>query len=558
MGRSFEIMVREYSIGEIVKNLRNTWFLVVPSFQRGYRWKEKDIVNLLDSIVKGYPIGHIIVWETGDASIVEEIDPFAKPLISVEPSGKTGYIVVDGQQRLISLGLLFHNFKITRGDETVEIEPISYDITRDRFLVGEKRGIRLDIIIDAYIKGESKALRELLGKLPETELEKVRNLAIAIRDYKIPFYIIRTSRIDEDVIDSVIEAFIRVNKYGTPIKGPEIMMSYLTKQYGGRLKNGVEKIYKEIGRRYKIDLEPILRFIISCLNIKQSAVSDPKRFKASLRKASETLETTQLDKFTSNVTGAFRLTIDFLRKIGISSGEILPTQIPLIILSRYFYEAKITDINTLSDSELKDMENWFVLVSFHGYYSSKTNTKIDNDIKTLAGKGRFPYNELINNIEKSKLPIKIRFKDIERGKYVDLTKKPARSYLFLLYMLLVKNNATDWSGILIHSCKWESLARHHIFPRKVISENIDLEDYEDLGIYAGNLGNITIINGGVNSEIGESKPIDYLEKYINQLPQHMIPVDKELWRIDNYEEFINRRIHLIYENAKKHYPEIVE
>ena len=38
----------------------------VPRFQRTFVWKQADLLRLLDSILRGFPIGSILVWDTED------------------------------------------------------------------------------------------------------------------------------------------------------------------------------------------------------------------------------------------------------------------------------------------------------------------------------------------------------------------------------------------------------------------------------------------------------------------------------------------------------------
>ncbi len=58
------------------------------SFQRNYIWIRKDRVSLVETLLLGYPIPEIYLWETGT-------DP---------NTGDTKYSIVDGQQRLRTIG----------------------------------------------------------------------------------------------------------------------------------------------------------------------------------------------------------------------------------------------------------------------------------------------------------------------------------------------------------------------------------------------------------------------------------------------------------------------
>lgn len=121
------IDVDKKEVKEIILELESGKY-VLPSFQRQYVWDEDDIKDLIDSIINGYPIGTIILWKPSSSSLAE-IDPFSKPLIDTD--GKKPdetFYVIDGQQRLTSLLLLFKNWEISRGGEKIKCEiPISYN-----------------------------------------------------------------------------------------------------------------------------------------------------------------------------------------------------------------------------------------------------------------------------------------------------------------------------------------------------------------------------------------------------------------------------------------------
>ena len=60
------------------------------------------------------------------------------------------------------------------------------------------------------------------------------------------------------------------------------------------------------------------------------------------------------------------------------------------------------------------------------------------------------------------------------------------------------------------------------------------------------LGNITIISGSVNSEISDTPPEIYLPEYnLDAVKKHFIPTQKNLWKLENLESFINKRLILI-------------
>ncbi len=72
----------------------------VPRFQRAFVWKQADLLALLDSILRGFPIGSILVWDTEEN--IESTDRMGPVKIDPPPGGVVGYLI-DGQQRVSTL-----------------------------------------------------------------------------------------------------------------------------------------------------------------------------------------------------------------------------------------------------------------------------------------------------------------------------------------------------------------------------------------------------------------------------------------------------------------------
>jgi uncharacterized protein with ParB-like and HNH nuclease domain len=36
--------------------------MALPQFQRGYVWDEKQVLELLESVSRGFPIGSLLLW----------------------------------------------------------------------------------------------------------------------------------------------------------------------------------------------------------------------------------------------------------------------------------------------------------------------------------------------------------------------------------------------------------------------------------------------------------------------------------------------------------------
>jgi hypothetical protein len=93
-----------YNVGDILTAAANG-HLRVPRFQTGLRWKAPQVADLFDSIVRGFPIGGLLLWER-PANAEELI--FGPAFVSA-PACATARYIVDGQQRVTALvGALLH------------------------------------------------------------------------------------------------------------------------------------------------------------------------------------------------------------------------------------------------------------------------------------------------------------------------------------------------------------------------------------------------------------------------------------------------------------------
>ena len=73
--------------------------LFVPAFQREYVWKREDAKRLISSLIKDYPTGTMLTWETNTP-------PELKGTYKYESNKGTVKIILDGQQRITTLYLL--------------------------------------------------------------------------------------------------------------------------------------------------------------------------------------------------------------------------------------------------------------------------------------------------------------------------------------------------------------------------------------------------------------------------------------------------------------------
>jgi len=73
--------------------------LFVPAFQREYVWKRENAKDLIASLIRKYPTGTMLTWETSSP-------PELKGKWRYDPRQGAVKIILDGQQRITTLYLL--------------------------------------------------------------------------------------------------------------------------------------------------------------------------------------------------------------------------------------------------------------------------------------------------------------------------------------------------------------------------------------------------------------------------------------------------------------------
>jgi uncharacterized protein with ParB-like and HNH nuclease domain len=95
-----EISPAALKIDRLVNRVRDG-DIKIPAFQRGFVWDQEQIIELLDSIYKNYPIGSILLWNSTERlKASRNIGGLVLP--DREPEYPVNY-VLDGQQRLSSI-----------------------------------------------------------------------------------------------------------------------------------------------------------------------------------------------------------------------------------------------------------------------------------------------------------------------------------------------------------------------------------------------------------------------------------------------------------------------
>ncbi|MEP0709841.1 MAG: DUF262 domain-containing protein [Parvibaculum sp.] len=151
------IQVGRPSVTELVNKLRAEEYFIDRNFQRRLVWTEKQKVRLIETILMGYPMPEIYVWEQ-------------------EPNAETGaqtFSVVDGQQRLNSIEKFIGNeFPLKKSSLDSERQSESYAGKRWRDLSNEEKTSIWNYVINVRRIPSSvseKEIRAIFQRLNETD-----------------------------------------------------------------------------------------------------------------------------------------------------------------------------------------------------------------------------------------------------------------------------------------------------------------------------------------------------------------------------------------------------
>lgn len=188
----------------------------IPVFQRDLAWNSDDVIQLFDSIYRGFPIGSLLLQEK--PAEAEEID--VGPIRVMGTERQDGLWVVDGQQRLTALAVALGRpepVPTTQDDPFV----IYFDAATEQFQTPPKIGgiestwVPLPQLLDASRLAEW--VYSWKHHADAVLRARVFEAGKRIREYRVPLYVIKTE--EEEVLRTI---FARVNNSGKPLTWDEL------------------------------------------------------------------------------------------------------------------------------------------------------------------------------------------------------------------------------------------------------------------------------------------------------------------------------------------------
>lgn len=378
MSPAFSVKPEVVHLDELFEEIKGGQ-LRSPRFQRAFGWRPEAMRKLFESVVKGYPIGSLLIWEPG---VRYECLPRFGPIEQTEPGPDRTDLsyVLDGQHRLGTLFGVTHVEGPPPEDTGRRLWWMWYDLEKEEFTHFPRGGVGPQHLPLREMLGTTQFLAfcaTLLKERPDdgkTLLERAERLLRQIRSYKVPVVRIRGGKL-EDAID----IFSRLNSSGSPM-GADQMVSALTYREGEDpfdLATRISELVESLGAQHfaGFDRGAVLRAIagIAGVKIHSKPGAQVADFLLGEKFTPESRE--QLVQKTSQglVDG-----VRWLVGEGVQCDRLLPYALQLVLLAQFFADGEP------SAEQATILRRWLFATSFAGWFAGGNTTQVNDDLAEMS------------------------------------------------------------------------------------------------------------------------------------------------------------------------------
>lgn len=500
--------------------------IVLPEFQREFVWKDSQAKELMNSLFREYPIGGLLVWSTNTPPEIKNdaIDEEKQALFEV---------LLDGQQRLTVLYMLIKNdYPPYYGPEEIKNDPrdLYFNVKNGEFHFENKRireGREWVKVTDVFSgdvtpisiaeeNAESGDDFATLAKQYEKQVSQLKK----IETLDIPLETLPKSA----DIHQAIELFDKINSQGTHLSDAELALAHMSAQWPQIRRRMKAKQNQLATKGFEFDLNFYVKTMIGTLTetMTYENVYDTPR--------EELIE--QWNKLAKE-DGIFDYVVNVLQNDAhIPSSEYINTRDVLIPFIAYVSRNDMQ----ITYKEKVEFLRWIYAATMWSRYSGSSDSRVEHDLALLESDN--PTKNLMQEIRDDRGRIEVQPSDLAgRGKQV-------RRFYNMLHIVTRANEPVDWktSAPLTGTYNLES---HHIFPRSQLYEVYDSSKSEHRKL-VNEIGNRAFLTPETNRNIIRDRlPSEYLPEVVEDNPKALqsqfIPMEEELWQLENYEEFLAKR-----------------
>lgn len=564
----------------------------LPDLQRPFVWKDNKVRELLDSMMKGYPIGYIMLW-----SSPEEYDNTGYIGKNDKIYSRPDDLVIDGQQRLTALlaslyGVTIRDKNYKERKIRISFNPLTREFAvwtqayeRDAEWISEISKVfeadkehSISKFRKAFIRSANEGrLKNNEPELTEDEediIEENINDLLNLGIYSLPTLKINAKADEEDVAD----IFVRVNSGGQNLTEKNFIETLIS-VYDNEVHNKINKFCAESripadGTSYNqillADPSHLIRMSVGLgfrrarlryaymllrgKNLKTGEITQEVRQEnlAIFKKSLDTV--TNLNNW-HGFMNLFSLA-GYLKGSLVTSSNAVVFSYVLYLIGKYDYKVPSVELN-------KIISKWIFMSTITGFYSGSTETEVEKqfaDLRNIHNSSEFV--EYLNSV------ISNRFTD-DYFKYslpAELNSSSATSPAWYGYVaainvlntpMLFSTTPLSKYFVLGTSGGKNSIDKHHIFPKNYLAK-IGYDDDRD----RNQIANFTYLDYTTNIDISDKPPIEYVSEYRKKLgeegyelacEQNALPKNFENL---SYPEFLKQRRMLMAQIVKKAYKEL--
>ncbi len=544
---------------------------ILPAIQREFIWSTTQIEKLFDSLMQGYPIGGFLFWELPKSSYnkyefysflqnYHERDATHNPKTNPSTS-ETVMAVLDGQQRLTSLyiGLkgtyaykipyrkwhsanafpkrklyldilqpateedVQYNFKFLTSEE---VEAAKNDKEHFWFEVGNilDMGDPYDVtrfLIKHITTAYPDENIQLFAGQALAQLQNVIHTQLSINYYKVK----------TDVLDKVLNIFIRVNSGGTPLSYSDLLLSIATAQWKSldareEITEFVDEL-NSIGNGFNVNKDFILKSALVLTDFRNVAFKVDNFNKANMRRIEENWDDLKKALYSAfSLVSSFGFGRDSLK----SNNAVIPIAYYLktIGFPHNFEAAKVHTQNR------RIIKKWLIMSLVKRTFSGQPDNilRILRDVIAKNGINDFPLEAIIEKLRGNTKTIVFTDDDIEKLLELKYGKGETLTALMLLYPSLDFNNKFHID---------------HIYPKSKFTEN----KLRRRGVTSEQAGEyINCVNNIANLQLLEALPnIEKQDKDFDVWFEENCPSDGDKYQY--------RKVHYL-PNMEYTYPNFIE
>jgi hypothetical protein len=501
--------------------------ILLPKFQREFVWNRKQVLELLDSVARDYPIGSVLLWQSRDELASDRA--IADLEVADPREDYPRNYLLDGQQRLSTIcGALYW---------TPEGNPnsywnIVYDLAAEEFAHASTLDHPPVHQIPVRLLSDGAAF----FRCPGANIDEYRDRADALyrrfQDYKIAVATIKDMDIDE-----VARVFERINSTATTLTIADLIRAATwTREFD--LADLLEDASLSLAPKRFDTVEPptLLRVIAATAEhgYDREDIDKLRRHCAA-----------ELREIIAKASEGARRAADFLATdLKVPSAVALPYQNQFTVLADLFHR-----IVKPTPTQIAALERWFWRTSFTGYFSGWSGRQM---IVTRDAVRAFAAGTTAELSPTTGTPTVDTWKRTRFRQGAAFSKAHA--------LLLARERPVDLrSGRPIDVGKALSWSNdkeyHHFFPQAYLKK----QGYSDAAI--NSVANIIMLTSITNIHISDQRPSEYLQDLIDMHGEETIraycaaslvpPAAFDAALANDYDTFLAERAILLCERARE-------